>query len=417
MMSLVEIWCLLVLLSIPFLNIQVVKVGELSLAPVDLLFPVLAVIAMVTLLTGRLVAFRNQKLVLLLLLFLLGYQLFDVVLLQGDAATRYLQLLLSQLLGFAIFYSFSRVSSRSRALQFLEALVWVSAMVTIVSIAAQVLSSEPRLDSPLWGKSNAFAAALTIPTLVGIVLVHWYHRRRVILPVLVNTLGLFATQSRGGIVLFFLGIGLLWGVAQGRHAFLRLAAASALVTFLLIGCISLPTVQNRIPVFGRLADDVQALRDYGESKTEYDLRRIMSGRFFVWQSAVQTISQNPAFGSKDTPLYVPPEPGQEPRLVEREEATYHSWLLSITAQLGIVGLALNLVAMLVALSPLLLCPDPSHRRIAYALLAVLSITLIHGLTEPIFEAGFFLVNTVSILFWMVAGLSLRLLTASQQARI
>lgn len=415
-MSLVEIWCLLVLLSIPFLNIQVVKVGELSLAPVDLLFPVLAISAVVTLLTGRLRAFKNQKLVLLLLLFLLSYQLLDIVFVQGDAATRYLKLLLSQLLGFTIFYSFSRVSSPSRALRFLEALVWVSAMVTIVSMAAQVLSGEPRLDSPLWGKSNAFAAALTIPTLVGVVLVGFYHRRRVIVPVLVNTLGIFATQSRGGILLFVLGIGLLWSVAQGKHVFLRLAAASALVTVLLVGCMSLPTVQNRIPVFGRLADDVQALRDYGESKTDYDLRRIMSGRFFVWQSAIQTISQNPAFGSKDTPLYVPPEPGQEPRLVEREGATYHSWLLSITAQFGLVGLALNLLAMLVALSPLLLGPSLGRRAVAYALLVVLSITLIHGLTEPIFEAGFFLVNTISILFWMVAGLSLRLLSTPEQAR-
>ncbi|MGL4650582.1 MAG: O-antigen ligase family protein, partial [Caldilineaceae bacterium] len=304
---------------------------------------------------------------------------------------------------FLTYVLFSR-SRPEQALRHLQIVCWMGALAAGITMLAPSFAADGRLDSFLWGRSNAFAAALILTISAGLIGILAYKRYLLILPILVSLAGVVLTQSRGSL-LILLGMSVLILVARSRNPLQGLGSlvlVGGVATLILFA--TPPRLWDAVPVVNRLTPQVESLRGYLHDGNEYDKRELLSGRLYIWESALNQIEASPWVGNSVREIYMPRWPGSAVLLVEEEQMSYHSWALNIAAASGLLVLALNVLVLLLALAPYWAERSPVRRMVLVVLLAQVA----YGLTEPMFEGGFFALNIIGMLTWILAGIGIAL---------
>jgi len=411
--TIIDIWCFVAILCLPLNNIVGFDVIGIHFNLIEFLMPLqlFLFIVLATRLSFKMPAYQFRTGIILLVL--LFYQLNVVIYVHNEPLSKFVKIASGQAFVFFIYILFSRVSP-ALVSRYLETLVWMGAIVTLGSIGLVVWSGSLRLDSPFWGRTNAFASALLVLVVLGFIILILFKRNRILIPTLVNTIGIILTQSRSVFLILFLALGLLWIMHNGRRGKLVTALVILLSIGLLWMVIGSETLKGRISILERMDREIMAMQNFIMTRSEYDKRQIMSGRLYFWESAFDTISKHPIWGTADLPIYIPKWAGSELTKIEREGFTYHSWLLNITAKYGVIGMIMNFLVLISGLSPYW---KYRKKREAKLLIIVLGVLLLHGMVEPIFEGGFFASNIQGLLFWTICGLSYRVITIPEACKV
>lgn len=393
----------LLLLALPFNQVIAIQVGGSYLNLTEFIIPLILLALTLQLTEGNLHVRRYQVATAAVLLVMLLMLAVIVVLLQGQPPLRLVKLILGNTFIFLTYFIFSR-STPAQAVRHLTALAWMGAFVAVVSIALGFSGISSRLDSVLWGDSNLFGATLIVPISAAAIGILQYRRISMMTPMALSLLGLVLTQSRGSFVAMLLALTLIVVMYSRRPLtgiFVLLIATAML--FSIVRFVPQPVLE-KLPVYDRLEQEYTYVNNYLQSRSDYDKRLVMSGRLFIWDSAIAQIMAKPWVGQPEREIYVPAWAGSEPRLVEETSLSFHNWALNITASYGIPILLANILLLSIALWPYWHRPSVPMRMV----LSVLVVIVLYGMAEPMFEGGFFASNTVSSLFWILAGIGINL---------
>jgi hypothetical protein len=401
--GLLEICRTLLLVALPFNQVVAIQVGGNYLNLTEFIIPLILLALMLQVAEGKLHVERYQVATLAVLFVTLLMLSIVVVLLQGQPSLRLVKVILGNVFIFLTYFIFSRSTPKQSA-RHLAVLAWAGGFVAVVSIALGFTSISSRLDSVLWGMTNVFAASLIVPIAAGFIGILLYRKLHLLLPVSFSVLALLLTQSRGSFLALVLTLTLI-GVAQRRKPLIAMISLAAATLFFL-GTISLVPRQalETLPVYDRLEQEYTYISNFLYSGSDFDKRQVMSGRLFIWDSALAQIASRPLVGQPIREIYVPTWAGQPSRLVEDTSLSFHNWALNIAATYGLLILFANILLLGTALWPYWHKPTIPMRMV----LAVLVVIVLYGLAEPMFEGGFFASNTVSSLFWILAGIGIHL---------
>jgi len=394
---------MVLLLSLPVSQLVIFSAGGVTINLVDLLLPIQLLGLFLLLVGGGLTIPRYQLVAGLLLLITIAVLLFVSVYVKQQPAFRYLKIAVGQTFVFFVFVLFSR-STPQQAVRHLVLLAWAGAVTTVLTVALAGFSLDVRLDSLLWGRSNVFGAALVLSASAGWVALLTYRRYTVALPVLVTIAGIILTQSRGSLLILASIVGFTLAL-RGRRPLQSATIIVVLVAVVGTVFVALPAnIYSSVPVLDRFATEADNIQAYLHSGSDYDRRLVFSGRLYVWESGMQAIAMAPWTGTTVRNIYAPRWAGEEARLVEHEVLSYHNWAITITADNGLIVLVLNIVTLIVILLPFRRLSSVPRRLILVVLLGLVA----YGLVEPMFESGFFALNIIGPLYWILAGTGLAL---------
>lgn len=412
-LSLFEFWCFLALLALPLFQITQIDVGGIGVGAFELLLPIQFVILAIYIFRPRFKLHQGQIYAFFVFLILLVLQYLVSVFFHEASVVSAIKIVIGQTAVFLVFIFFSRIA-RSKIPLFVEGLSLIGALVVIISVLFWPASSSSRLDSIFWGRTNAFAAALVPIILAGVVTYLLFHKKRILIFSFICFIGLLLTQSRGGFISLLSGLALLMFIYLNHRQRTTFIIIIPILMLLLFGLINIESVRNRIPVLGRIGEDIQVMSDFLTFRDQSDQRQVMSGRLYYWQSAISSIQQNPFYGTNQFVLYIPQWSDSQTTLSDKEIFAYHNSLLSMTARWGLWILLINLAFLLLALVPYWRF---RHNKNMQVWAVILVAALFHSLFEPIFDTGFLNFNVVSLVFWMIAGLGYRLHHNAAFARV
>ena len=164
------IWCITFIVCLPFFYVAQINLLGTFVGPTELLVSILLVTAgaftLQNLFSGHSVKVKKFEIrSVSLLAGWLILQFYIAYYRHGFVLVHVIKIVLGQVFVFVIVCAFARVSPHESK-RLMRILVWISSVVVVISII-QGISTNLRLDSQLWGRSNAFAAALVIPSLLG----------------------------------------------------------------------------------------------------------------------------------------------------------------------------------------------------------------------------------------------------------
>jgi len=398
-----EWWRILLLVALPLNQILTIEVGGTFISLSEYLIPFLLLVLGLLALRGTLPVQRHLVRSAFILGAIIICTYLVVILVHDESRFLFAKLALSQVFVFLVYVMFSR-SSPKQAQKHLILLAWIGGIVAILTIGTSFQGLSTRLDSPFWGRSNYFGAALLAPIAAATIAIRLYRRRILFFPLMASLLAVLLTQSRGSLMLAaILIMGIL--LVSSKHRFVLLQMLAIFTIFSVVLLLALPrTVTRTTPVVNRFIQVADSVEEYIKAPSDETMAAIMANRLLVWRSALEQIERAPWTGEAKPTIYTVPWRGAGLRLLEDSILTFHSWALNITALYGIPILFLNIIFIALALSPYWRARSLQMRMVR----VMLVVLIIYGLAEPIFERGFLSFSTLTIAFWIMAGTGIHL---------
>jgi O-antigen ligase len=253
----------------------------------------------------------------------------------------------------------------------------------ILDLAAGLALKDNSVRVGVLGTTNTIASFLAFTIPISLASYRTFSTRglskiRIIGSVLIQSLGLLSTASRGGIVALLAG--LMFAIAitsNGKVRFIRALGATALLIVILFGSLQI------------LGEAIQ--ERYFSSFQKESLLIYSTNRFELWRSSVSAFASNPVFG-----IGIGNVGKFDADFGSGDGSEAHNLFLQTLAEEGVLSFG-SLVFVLVLIVITAVKAAPSREASRMFLVAGLVSAIINSLIEPTFWHPPF-----SVLFWVTS---------------